>query len=497
MKKKITILKLLTGTLTLTTAIGIFPYNTLAASSTYTSAVTVKPDENDDFDGYAVDVIFTTEDGVLTNINLSSEWGRKATKNKTYSTNALIGIVDDMKASSSHIDTVSGATCSSNAIKEAILSASSASVWNTVSKSLTASVNGSLINDDASDNNNNPGEDSDNKPGEDSGNNPGEDSGNKPGEDSGNKPGKEDNSLTLPEGTSASYQNISIEDGIIKVQLMLPEGYTPSGINLIRIGNTAIMPARDPETFNNIFSFDTETGILSITKDNLDDEKTLTVSLKFTDGNTNGTTDIAVSILSESSISLSDKTASYTGTEIEIDPAEVTGSTGNIIYAYYSDESCTEQLEHPPIEPGTYYVTASVAEDENYYSAVSEPAKLIITPVENKNPDDSDNKTPADDTEDNTDIKTPDSSSSDTNTTNNTTSGDNTKATTAVTSSTTPSASTSKNTTSSTASDSTGSSQNVSSPKTGDTAPIFPLIGLLSASAASIGGYFKYKKKRI
>ena len=132
MKKKTTSLKLLTGALAVTAAMGMFPYHVLAASSSHVSAVTVAPDEDDDFDGYAMDVKFTTEDGVLTNINLSSEWGRKATKNQTYSTNALLGIINSIKGSSknpSNVDAVSGATCSSNAIKKAIAEAYGSSAW--------------------------------------------------------------------------------------------------------------------------------------------------------------------------------------------------------------------------------------------------------------------------------------------------------------------------------------------------------------------------------
>ena len=154
MKKKTTTLKLLTGTLALTAAMGMFPYHVLADASSYTSAVTVSPDEDDDFDGYAVDVNFTTENGVLTNINLSSEWGRKASKNQTYSTNALVGIVNSIRGSSSDpsgADTVSGATCSSRAIKGALAEAYAAAAWTSVSENLTASVNGSPVSGSVAD----------------------------------------------------------------------------------------------------------------------------------------------------------------------------------------------------------------------------------------------------------------------------------------------------------------------------------------------------------
>lgn len=457
MKKKITNLKLLTGTLALTAAMGMFPYHVLADSSNYTSSVTVSPDEDDDFDGYAVDVNFTTKDGVLTNINLSSEWGRKAAKNKTYSTNALVGIVNSIKGTSANpsgIDVVSGATCSSNAIKHAITDAYNASTWTSVSANLTASVNGtpvsgSIADDDDDDNS---GQKPSGKPDNDSGNN------------SNGKPPREDNSLTLPDGTAASYQNLSVEDGVINIQFQLPDGYTPSGINLIRLGNTAIMPARDPESFDRIFAFNTDTGVLSIKKDHLDGSTVLTVSLKFTDGTENGTTDIIVSILSESSISLSDKTTPCTGKNIEIDPATVTGSTGSVSYTYYSDEACTKQLDGLPVNAGTYYVIASVAEDSNYYGASSQPAKLTITPAEENKKDTFDNGASDNETSNNTDTNT---------------STDTGNATT----------------TSNTPTTSTGTSSTASTPKTGDTSPLLPLAGLLSGSLAVIGGFLKFRKR--
>ena len=235
------------------------------------------------------------------------------------------------------------------------------------------------------------------------------------------------------------------------------------------------MPARDPESFNRIFAFDTDTGILSIIQDQLDGSTALTVSLKFTDGTGNGTTDVAVSILSESSILLSDKTAAYTGEGIEIDPATVTGSTGTVVYTYYSDENCTKQLDSAPVEAGTYYVIASVAEDENYYGASSEPAKLIITPADVKKDDTSTGSTSNGNTSDRNAADAKDAG------------------TTAAPSATPTQNSNSAKTNA--ASGSTGVTSTSSTPKTGDAAPLLPLTGLFTGALAAIGGCLKFRKR--
>lgn len=78
-----------------------------------------------------------------------------------------------------------------------------------------------------------------------------------------------------------------------------------------------------------------------------------------------------------SSITLANKTVVYSGKKADL-KAEVTGSTGEVSYTYYSDEACENVLPKAPISAGTYYVVASVEADEVYGGATSEPAKLVI-----------------------------------------------------------------------------------------------------------------------
>lgn len=79
------------------------------------------------------------------------------------------------------------------------------------------------------------------------------------------------------------------------------------------------------------------------------------------------------------SITLENKTATYDGSEIKIDPA-VTNSSGSTTYIYYTDEDCNTALGGPPVNVGTYYVKATVEARGNYTTATSEKAKLIINP---------------------------------------------------------------------------------------------------------------------
>lgn len=79
-----------------------------------------------------------------------------------------------------------------------------------------------------------------------------------------------------------------------------------------------------------------------------------------------------------SSISLKDKTVTFSGKGVSIGKAVVIGSTGKIDYEYYSDNYCKKKISGLPINVGTYYVKASVAADDNYEAASSNVAKLII-----------------------------------------------------------------------------------------------------------------------
>ncbi|MCD8323954.1 MAG: LPXTG cell wall anchor domain-containing protein [Clostridiales bacterium] len=102
-----------------------------------------------------------------------------------------------------------------------------------------------------------------------------------------------------------------------------------------------------------------------------------------------GTTDsITVMVTIEKAlptVSLSDKVATYTENAISIGDAVVTlvnneSYTGEIIYTYYTDASCedTYKMDNAPVSAGTYYVKASIAEQENYLAAESNVAVLTI-----------------------------------------------------------------------------------------------------------------------
>ena len=78
-------------------------------------------------------------------------------------------------------------------------------------------------------------------------------------------------------------------------------------------------------------------------------------------------------------ITLSDKTATYTGEAIAIGEADVGGSGGEVTYAYYADSACTQQLAAADIrDAGTYYAVATVAATDDYWPATSAAAQLVI-----------------------------------------------------------------------------------------------------------------------
>ena len=81
-----------------------------------------------------------------------------------------------------------------------------------------------------------------------------------------------------------------------------------------------------------------------------------------------------------SSISLSPKTATYTGSAIAANTATVTGTTGAVTYTYYTNSTCTTQTPTStgasstggaPIDAGSYYVKATAAASSNYNSVTS------------------------------------------------------------------------------------------------------------------------------
>ena len=88
-----------------------------------------------------------------------------------------------------------------------------------------------------------------------------------------------------------------------------------------------------------------------------------------------------------STVTLKAKKDVYTGKAIAIDPAQVKGSTGKVTYKYYVDSKCKKATSKAnagaagaPVNPGVYYVKASVAADKNYKAATSKAVKLTIVP---------------------------------------------------------------------------------------------------------------------
>ena len=91
-----------------------------AVVASYNTTVTVYPDEWEDFDEYNVTFTATTTDGIITDITASTS--TNAT-NKWYVNRVISKLVPSLVAlkngSSSGVDVISGATCSSNALLEA------------------------------------------------------------------------------------------------------------------------------------------------------------------------------------------------------------------------------------------------------------------------------------------------------------------------------------------------------------------------------------------
>lgn len=85
-----------------------------------------------------------------------------------------------------------------------------------------------------------------------------------------------------------------------------------------------------------------------------------------------------------------ERTVTYSGNAYVIKVQKVEGSTGKVTYKYYLNKSCTKLTTTAnsgakkeggaPVQPGVYYVVATVAADDNYRETVTKPSKLIIRP---------------------------------------------------------------------------------------------------------------------
>ncbi|MCD7888173.1 MAG: FMN-binding protein, partial [Clostridiales bacterium] len=102
------------GTLTLELSEGV------PADGTYTGAATVEPDEYEDFDAYEVQIAFTFADGALTGAELVStvDEDNESYFNRAFSTGRgkVSSIIEQLKGSTTTVDAVSNATCSSKGI---------------------------------------------------------------------------------------------------------------------------------------------------------------------------------------------------------------------------------------------------------------------------------------------------------------------------------------------------------------------------------------------
>ncbi len=91
------------------------------------------------------------------------------------------------------------------------------------------------------------------------------------------------------------------------------------------------------------------------------------------------------------SVALENKTVTYTGDPVTVEPAVVNGpklpENGSalpemrISYSYY-DADRTRKLSGPPTAVGTYYAVAETEETENYLAGRSEPVKIVIEPAD-------------------------------------------------------------------------------------------------------------------
>ncbi|MEE1158829.1 MAG: alpha/beta fold hydrolase, partial [Atopobiaceae bacterium] len=82
----------------------------------------------------------------------------------------------------------------------------------------------------------------------------------------------------------------------------------------------------------------------------------------------------------ESSIELSNYTTAYTGKPVAYaGQVKKTGSTGAVVYHYFSDAACTKEVASSKvIKAGKYYVKASLLPDSNYEAATSNVAVMTI-----------------------------------------------------------------------------------------------------------------------
>lgn len=130
--------------------------------------------------------------------------------------------------------------------------------------------------------------------------------------------------------------------------------------------------AANPYTFNDLIKNVSDTGTYYVQ---------LTEGLKVADSNP-----VTVTINPATpTVSVTDKTASYTGQAIGADDCvavtlvnDEQAEAEHISLTYYSDANCTQALSGAPTNVGTYYFKAHYAETDNYTAADSNVGTLTI-----------------------------------------------------------------------------------------------------------------------
>ena len=228
--------------------------NDVSGNATYEETVRVDPDKGQDFDAYQITVTYTQEQGTLTSVEITSEWGIKRSENERYSSNALYQYTAELaagKTSESGFDAATGATCASASLWNTYDNAFNAMGWSNVSQNIVPLVNGTVVEQSAHE---------EDAGAEDSQNAPDEEKGEK-----GEKGGKGDSSEKKGEDSldvEVETRYLGEENGWRTYELVVPDGYIWTDVKLIRLNNSAYMPMKHDVT--NIYEADMENGLFKL-----------------------------------------------------------------------------------------------------------------------------------------------------------------------------------------------------------------------------------------
>lgn len=218
---------------------------------TYEETIRVNPDKGQDFDAYEITVKYNQEQGVLTSVEITSEWGIKRSENERYSGNALCQYTSELaagKTSESGFDAATGATCASASLWNTYDNAYSAMGWDSVSKDISPLVNGEVVEPSSHE------EEEESKPNEEN-----EEKDKNGGGNKGSSTDKKgENSLDVKVKTLYFGE----ENGWRTYKLIMPDGYAWTEVKLIRLNNSAYMPMKQDVT--NIYNADLENGVFKL-----------------------------------------------------------------------------------------------------------------------------------------------------------------------------------------------------------------------------------------